>query len=294
MTGDGFTKLFSSILTSSIWSEDDKTRILWITILACTDKDGFCQAAVPGLAAMARLTVQDTVTALARLEGPDPYSRTQDYEGRRIEKADGGWIVLNHGKYRDRERVERRREYQAEHIRNKRRKAAESELTDVNRCQQDVNKMSTGVDCSVSVSVSASESVSGEGGAGEGAVPPAPPAPPAFAEYGELQKVRLTADEHSKLTHTHGAAKLAQGIDILDAYIASSGKRYKSHYAVLKPSGWVWERVAGQGQPPAHQNALRGGFQRVQEAPAEPNRRTPEEWDRIIAADEARKKGVKA
>ena len=112
--------------------------------------------------------------------------------------------------------------------------------------------------------------------------------------YGELQKVRLTADEHAKLTHTHGAAKLAQGIDILDAYIASSGKRYKSHYAVLKPSGWVWDRVAGQGQPPTPQNALRGGFQRVQEAPAEPNRRTPEEWDRIIAADEARKKGCKA
>jgi hypothetical protein len=109
---------------------------------------------------MARLTVQDTATALAKLEGPDPYSRTQDYEGRRIEKADGGWIVLNHGKYRDRERVERRREYQAEHIRNKRRMASESELTGVNKVSTDVNKVSTGVNRSVSVSAYGSESAS--------------------------------------------------------------------------------------------------------------------------------------
>jgi hypothetical protein len=160
VTGDGFTKLFSSILTSSIWSEDDKTRILWITILACTDKDGFCQAAVPGLAAMARLTVQDTSTALAKLEGPDPYSRTQDYEGRRIEKADGGWIVLNHGKYRDRDRIERRREYQAELMREKRRKESEAVLTDANKVLTGANKVSTGANRSVSASASGSESAS--------------------------------------------------------------------------------------------------------------------------------------
>lgn len=294
MNGDGFTKLFSSILTSSIWSEDNNTRILWITMLACTDKDGFCQAAVPGLAAIARLTVADTVAALAKLEGPDPFSRTQDHEGRRIEKIDGGWMVLNHAKYRDRDRAEKRREYQEDLMRERRAKEAEKALAGANNMLTGANKELTGANSSASVSVSVSASVSGEGGVGEGGPPPAPPAPPAFAEYGELRKVRLTADEHAKLTHTHGPARLAQGIDVLDAYIAAHGKRYKSHYAVLKAGSWVWDRVAGQGQPPAAQNALRGGFQRVQEAPAEPNRRTPEEWDRIIAADEARKKGAKA
>jgi hypothetical protein len=167
MTGDGWTKLFSSILTSSIWSEDDKTRILWVTILACTDKDGFCQAAVPGLAAMARLTVEDTAVALAKLEGPDPYSRTQDHEGRRIEKVDGGWVVLNHGKYRDRDRIERRREYRAEYMREKRRKddgsvvtGVHNEVTDVHKVFTGVHKVVTGVNSSVSVydSPSASDS----------------------------------------------------------------------------------------------------------------------------------------
>jgi hypothetical protein len=165
MTGDDFVKLYSSILTSSIWCEDDKTRILWITILLCTDKDGFCQAAVPGLAAMARLSVQDTAEALAKLEGPDTYSRTQEHEGRRIEKVAGGWIVLNHSNYRDRDRIERRREYHAEYMREKRRKDDGSVVTGVNKKFTDVNITLTGVDkvltgINPSVSISDSSSVS--------------------------------------------------------------------------------------------------------------------------------------
>jgi hypothetical protein len=159
MTGDDFVKLYSSILTSSIWCEDDKTRILWITILLCTDKDGFCQAAVPGLAAMARLTVEDTAAALAKLEGPDQYSRTQDHEGRRIEKVDGGWIVLTHGKYRDRDRIERRREYQAELMRERRSKEAGQVLTGANIVLTGANKMLTGANPSVSVSSYASDNL---------------------------------------------------------------------------------------------------------------------------------------
>jgi hypothetical protein len=31
---------------------------------------------------------------------PDPDSRTKDDEGRRIEEIDGGWLLLNHAKYR--------------------------------------------------------------------------------------------------------------------------------------------------------------------------------------------------
>jgi hypothetical protein len=165
MTGDDFVKLYSSILTSSIWCEDNTTRILWITILLCTDKDGFCQAAVPGLAAMARLTVEDTAAALAKLEGPDTYSRTQEHEGRRIEKVAGGWIVLNHANYRDRDRIERRREYHAEYMREKRRKddgavltGVNKDLTGVNSTLTGVNKGLTGINSSVSISDSPSGS----------------------------------------------------------------------------------------------------------------------------------------
>ena len=61
--------------------------------------------------------------------------------------------------------------------------------------------------------------------------------------YGEFKNVHLTDDEHSKLTERMGAERLEAGINILDAYIEQKGRRYKSHFAVMKEGGWVWERV---------------------------------------------------
>jgi len=96
----GYTKLFNSILASTIWRSDDKTRIVWITLLAMADKDGIAEGSVPGLADLARVSIEDCEAALAELMAPDKYSRTTEYEGRRIEPVDGGWLLLNHAKYR--------------------------------------------------------------------------------------------------------------------------------------------------------------------------------------------------
>jgi hypothetical protein len=98
----GFTKLFNTIITSSIWGEDDKTRIVWITMLALQDADGKVDAAIPGLADMARVSLEDCRKALQILLNPDPDSRSKEYEGRRIKEIDGGWLILNAEKYRNR------------------------------------------------------------------------------------------------------------------------------------------------------------------------------------------------
>ena len=90
----GFTKLFSSIVMSSIWSEDDKTRIMWVTMLAMADAQGHVEASVPGLAYTARVSLEDCERALGILSSPDPYSRTKEAEGRRIRVVDGGWSIL--------------------------------------------------------------------------------------------------------------------------------------------------------------------------------------------------------
>lgn len=95
-----YTKLFSSIITSTIWREDNPTRLLWVTMLALADQHGEVHGSVPGLAAMANLTVSDCESALHKLLSPDPYSRTKDSDGRRIEEIDGGWCLINHPKYR--------------------------------------------------------------------------------------------------------------------------------------------------------------------------------------------------
>lgn len=82
-------------------------------MLAMKDKDGVIEASIPGLADMARITLEECEEGLTRLSSPDRYSRTKDHDGRRIQEIDGGWIVLNHEKYRgdtSTERVRKHRE----------------------------------------------------------------------------------------------------------------------------------------------------------------------------------------
>lgn len=115
-----FVKLFGSILESTVWGQPAEVRLVWITMLAMADSRGRVYASIPGLAHRARVDVPDVERALAVFLAPDPYSRTPDYEGRRVEPIDGGWRLLNHGKYRDKRNDADRRSYQAEWVRRKR------------------------------------------------------------------------------------------------------------------------------------------------------------------------------
>ncbi len=107
----GYTKLFNSILDSTIWQESSATRLLWITMLAMSDKGGTVQASIPGLARRAGIEIGECEAGLLCLSESDPYSRTPDHEGRRIRTIAGGWELLNHAKYRDLLSLEERREY---------------------------------------------------------------------------------------------------------------------------------------------------------------------------------------
>lgn len=113
MHESGFAKLFSTIVTSTIWQENKETKILWITMLALANRYGEVGAAEPGLANAAGLTLDETLKSLKKLESPDPYSRNQDHKGRRIAKIEGGWQILNYALYRKkmRSRAEYFREY---------------------------------------------------------------------------------------------------------------------------------------------------------------------------------------
>ncbi len=108
---EGYAKLWASIIHSTVWSESDHVRILWITMLAMADSEGYVGASIPGLAAAAKIPLTACESALIKLKSIDPYSRTKDHEGRRIEDADGGWVILNYRKHRDEHDViERRRQ----------------------------------------------------------------------------------------------------------------------------------------------------------------------------------------
>lgn len=116
----GYTKLFGSIVHSTIWHSPKDVKILWITMLALAEADGTVEASVPGLAAASGLTLPECSEALTVLESPDPWSKNPDNEGRRVAKCDGGWKILNYLNYREKLTVSQRRDANAARVRKHR------------------------------------------------------------------------------------------------------------------------------------------------------------------------------
>ncbi len=106
----GFTKLFGSIVNSTIWREPKEVKIVWITMLALSNREGVVESSLPGLADAARVTIEECVESLRVLMSPDPYSRTKAHDGRRVQEVEGGWFILNHAKYRAKLSAEDQRE----------------------------------------------------------------------------------------------------------------------------------------------------------------------------------------
>lgn len=104
-----FAKLSSTIIDSSIWDEDDHVIRVWIAFLAKKDDCGFVEASYSGMRRICNIKNDENGKkfdhAISVLESPDQESKTKDFDGRRIERLDDGWIVLNHDKFRLRDDV---------------------------------------------------------------------------------------------------------------------------------------------------------------------------------------------
>lgn len=137
---NGFTKLWSEILSSSIWNEGDKVRLVWITMLAAMGPDGMVRASVGGLAHLARVDKEACEEAIGVLSKPDPDSRSTAFDGRRIERVEGGFLILNGAKYREARSHDERKVYMAEYMKEYRRKQT------VNNREQNVNRCKPAVD----------------------------------------------------------------------------------------------------------------------------------------------------
>lgn len=96
-----YVKIFSSILDSSVWHESPTTVKVWLTLLCMADREGHVRAVERAVAQRAVVTPEEAREALRVLESPDLESQTQEYGGRRIERIEGGWLVLNYVKYRE-------------------------------------------------------------------------------------------------------------------------------------------------------------------------------------------------
>lgn len=148
----GYVKIYGSILGSSVWAEPPTTRIVWITMLALADQNGNVEASVSGLARFANITPAECRKALIALSSPDEDSKSPEHEGRRVEKWERGWTILNYIKYREM----RSPKQVADAERQQRHRAR-----DVSQTSQHV---ATAVDVAVAVAVKSSSSSSAREG----------------------------------------------------------------------------------------------------------------------------------
>jgi len=118
----GFTKLFKELPSSSIWQEPLHIRAVWITLLAICDGDGVARVSPGSIPRTANVTPEQAREAVACLESPDPDSRSPEFDGRRIERCDGGFRVLNYFKYREVRTPESKAAYMREYMQRYREK----------------------------------------------------------------------------------------------------------------------------------------------------------------------------
>lgn len=90
-----FSVIPQRILDSSVWSLPSDDRVVWLTMLFMADMDGVVETTIPGLARRAVVAEPVVVKALHTFSSPDPYSSNPEHDGRRIEKVDRGWRLLN-------------------------------------------------------------------------------------------------------------------------------------------------------------------------------------------------------
>lgn len=110
----GYVKLFQSILGSSVWVGPDAPLRVWITMLVLKNKEHeVVGISVPGLANLAKVSLEECQSALVQFKSPDPMSTSKEYDGRKIEDLpDGGWLILNGEKYAQMLSHEERKAYQ--------------------------------------------------------------------------------------------------------------------------------------------------------------------------------------
>ncbi len=101
-------------------------------MLALRNRHHVVEGSIPGLADCARVSIKACRAAIKVLSEPDPDSRSQESEGRRIQEVDGGWFIINGEKYRRKMSEDERREKNAIYQKNHRdRKKSVSTQVDI-------------------------------------------------------------------------------------------------------------------------------------------------------------------
>lgn len=97
-----FAPLFSKIVDSSLWCEADHVVKVFLTMMAKKDSDMVVRGSAFNISQWAKKTEKETLNALEILSSPDTKRiEKQPFDGRRIQRVDDGWLILNGMFYRD-------------------------------------------------------------------------------------------------------------------------------------------------------------------------------------------------
>ena len=103
----GYTPVFDSVFHGTLCGKWP-TLPVWLTILPMADKNGHIDMTYQAMSALTGWPIELLKQAIADLCSPDPESRSDEHEGRRLLPIDPhrswGWIVVNHVKYREKAR----------------------------------------------------------------------------------------------------------------------------------------------------------------------------------------------
>jgi len=98
-----YGKIFDSMYDSTL-ADDWRALVTFQQMIVLCDADGVVDMTPHALSRRTSIPIEYIEAGLKILEAPDPYSRSPEQEGKRIELIDEhrpwGWIIVNHGRYK--------------------------------------------------------------------------------------------------------------------------------------------------------------------------------------------------
>lgn len=96
MNNEGWFPLFNKIVHSSLWAEPDYVVKIFITMLALKDRKHIVSLSAFAIGEVAKKTEREVLDAFEILSAPDTKRiEKQPFDGRRIERTERGWLILN-------------------------------------------------------------------------------------------------------------------------------------------------------------------------------------------------------
>lgn len=98
-----YGKIFDSIYDGTL-ADNWQALITFQQLIVLCDADGIIDMTPTAISRRTGIPIEHIEAGLKTLESPDPYSRTEGNEGRRIQLLDEhrpwGWYIVNHKKYK--------------------------------------------------------------------------------------------------------------------------------------------------------------------------------------------------